>query len=182
MRVICPKCKTTATLSSTEAAETPLWICPRCQKAVLLEPAAEAEWVRPGDDEEVDTSTVSLYRVRRNRRYFLWLVLLFLTFLLYQWYQAFSSEQSLDQARDEVVIQALRQLATAQEAYWSGQNRYAQDVADLEGFRPSSQVDIQITAADGLHFEAVGRHVAMDSGLVWNSRVGGVLAERIVVH
>jgi type IV pilus assembly protein PilA len=67
----------------------------------------------------------------------------------------------------------LRNLATAEEAYFASNAAYATDPANLTGFRQSPGVALSITAA-GTTFNASAYHTDGSKTFSWDSANGGL--------
>lgn len=72
-------------------------------------------------------------------------------------------------AYDARSQQDLRNLASAQELYRAANASYAADLAQLDSFRTSDGVDVQITVADAARFAATAAHTAGQNDYAWDS-------------
>ena len=72
-------------------------------------------------------------------------------------------------AYDARSQQDLRNLASAQELHRAANASYAADVAELESFRTSEGVDLQIEVADATRFRATASHPSGANDYAWDS-------------
>jgi len=72
-------------------------------------------------------------------------------------------------AYDARSQQDLRNLASAQELHRAASASYAADVTELESFRTSEGVDLQIEVADAARFRATASHPSGANDYVWDS-------------
>lgn len=67
----------------------------------------------------------------------------------------------------------LRNLATAEEAYFAANAAYTSNLAQLTGFKQSPGVNINVSPA-GTTFTAVASHTSGDKTFNWDSANGGL--------
>ena len=72
-------------------------------------------------------------------------------------------------AYDARSQQDLRNLASAQELYRASNATYAADLAQLDTFRTSDGVNVEITTADATRFAATASHDAGQNDYAWDS-------------
>ena len=68
----------------------------------------------------------------------------------------------------------LRNLATAEEAYFAANSIYTSTLANLTGFRQSPGVSVTVTSADTAAFAANAAHASGDKTFNWDSANGGL--------
>ena len=68
----------------------------------------------------------------------------------------------------------LRNLATAQEAYFAANASYTNVLDDLTGFKQSPGVDVQVTSTTSTSFAASASHSSGDKTFSWDSAAGGL--------
>ena len=68
----------------------------------------------------------------------------------------------------------LRNLATAQEAYFAANASYTSNLADLTGFRQSPGVTVTVGGITTTSFTATASHTSGDKTFDWDSANGGL--------
>jgi type IV pilus assembly protein PilA len=68
----------------------------------------------------------------------------------------------------------LRNLATAQEAYFAANANYTNVLDDLTGFKQSPGVVVQVTSTTATSFAAQSSHSSGDKTFNWDSAGGGL--------
>jgi type IV pilus assembly protein PilA len=68
----------------------------------------------------------------------------------------------------------LRNLASAEEAYFAANAAYTDQLDDLTGFEQSPGVDVSVTGFDATTFQAEASHSSGDKTYNWDSGLGGL--------
>ena len=68
----------------------------------------------------------------------------------------------------------LRNLASAEEAYFAANAQYTDVLDDLVGFEQSPGVDVQVTDTSATSFSATASHSSGDKTYSWDSAQGGL--------
>lgn len=68
----------------------------------------------------------------------------------------------------------LRNLATAEEAYFAANAVYTSNLGDLSGFKQSPDVVVTVTSATNTGFAATSNHPKGDKTYSWDSANGGL--------
>ncbi|MFH1090155.1 MAG: hypothetical protein V1742_01165 [Pseudomonadota bacterium] len=181
MKIECPHCDHTVDLSGPLKKKGAFTAqCPQCEKTLLFQDGRLVDM--EAEVEEIKLSEVAGRVKPRDyaqlKRYLKLVVILLALFLVYQLVTSWRQGEALAESRNAAARAALRNLATAQEAYYSASGIYTNDLADLSKFfhKPETVV-VNILRADASAWEGRAYHHKSNLGYIYKSDQGGLQEE-----